>query len=48
MKESLFLALSIAFIVLMLVFSVWWQVYAFMDCKNVGHSTLYCVMRIGK
>lgn len=28
--------------------AVWWQVYKFHDCKNVGHSTLYCVMDFGK
>jgi hypothetical protein len=27
---------------------LWWQVYKFHDCKNVGHSTLYCVMDFGK
>lgn len=27
---------------------VWWNVYAFADCKRVGHSTIYCIGRIGK
>lgn len=27
---------------------IWWQVYKFSDCRNVGHSRLYCVMDIGK
>ncbi len=25
-----------------------WQIYAFKDCKKVGHSTLYCIGKIGK
>lgn len=25
----------------------WWKVYAYHDCKRVGHSALYCVIRIG-
>jgi nitrogen fixation-related uncharacterized protein len=28
--------------------TIWWQVYKFGDCKNVGHSTLYCVIDFGK
>lgn len=31
----------------MLGLAIWWQVYRYHDCKNVGHSTLYCVMNIG-
>jgi len=39
-----------AFLFIIAVFglSIWWQVYAYQDCKAVGHSTLYCVLRIGK
>jgi hypothetical protein len=25
---------------------VWWEVYKYHDCKMVGHSTLYCVLKI--
>lgn len=38
----------IAFVVGLLALAVWWQRYQYKDCKNVGHSTLYCVMKIGK
>lgn len=48
MKDNIKLTVAILFVVLVLAFSAWWQVYAFMDCKAVGHSILYCVMRIGK
>jgi hypothetical protein len=34
-------------IIALVALSVWWQIYAYHDCKNVGHSTLYCVMRVG-
>jgi hypothetical protein len=26
---------------------IWWKTYAYHDCKHVGHSTLYCIVRIG-
>lgn len=37
-------------LVFLVVFGLagWWQVYRYQDCKKVGHSTLYCVMSIGK
>lgn len=31
-----------------LAFLIWWNVYAYRDCRNVGHTKFYCVMRIGK
>lgn len=24
-----------------------WQTYAFLDCREVGHDLLYCVLRLG-
>jgi Na+/H+ antiporter NhaC len=32
--------------VLLLAFVVWWSVYKFKDCRKVGHSMTYCVLRI--
>lgn len=28
-------------------FGIGTEVYMYKDCKNVGHSTAYCVLRIG-
>lgn len=25
-----------------------WQAYAYQDCLKVGHSKVYCIMRMGK
>lgn len=33
---------------LLLVIGIWWQVYKYHDCKKVGHTTMYCVLDIGK
>lgn len=32
----------------LLATGVWWEVYKYQDCKMVGRSTLYCVMRVGQ
>jgi len=29
-----------------LYFSLWWMQYKYKDCMKVGHSHLYCVMRL--
>ena len=42
-KQLLISAGILGFIMLL----VWWQVYKFNDCKMVGHSTLYCIAKIG-
>lgn len=34
-------------VLLFLVLFVTYKVYMFNDCKAVGHSTLYCVLRTG-
>lgn len=36
----------LAFIAL-IGFGVWWEVYKYHDCRNVGHAKLYCIMKIG-
>lgn len=37
-----------AFIILFLASSgIWWEVYKYNDCINVGHSKLYCIFNIG-
>lgn len=41
MKEIL----ALVFIVAFLTFFVWWNVYRWRDCKMVGHSSFYCLMR---
>ena len=35
-------------VICLICLSVWWNIYAYQDCKKVGHSTLYCIGRIGK
>lgn len=42
------LILAIAFVMAIFAGAIWWQVYAFKECKKVGHSTFYCIMRSGK
>ena len=32
----------------LIALAAWWGVYKFHDCKKVGHSTLYCMLDIGK
>jgi hypothetical protein len=39
---------KIALACILLALGVWWQVYAYRDCKAVGHATTYCVLRIGR
>jgi hypothetical protein len=37
------------FFMVFLLFIVYkWQSFKYHECKKVGHSTLYCVMDIGK
>lgn len=43
--------LVIAYVVIVVVvfgLAGWWQTYRYHDCKKVGHSTLYCLLSIGK
>lgn len=32
---------------LIVAFGSWWEIYKYHDCKKVGHSGLYCVVKIG-
>ena len=48
MGDKIKLVSAIVFAVIVLSFAVWWNIYAYQDCKAVGHSTFYCVMRIGR
>ena len=45
MKE---LIAGVILVVILFGIAIWWNIYAFQDCKKVGHSTLYCLGRIGK
>lgn len=38
----------ILFVIMLFAIVIAWQVYAFKDCKRVGHSTMYCIGRIGR
>lgn len=35
------------FLIGAIALSIWWTTYRFHDCRNVGHSLLYCIMDIG-
>lgn len=35
-------------VILILALIVWYNVFRYGDCKRVGHSTLYCVLDIGR
>ncbi len=42
---------SIAMVVLiggLMVFTIWWQVYKYKDCRRVGHTKTYCMLDTGK
>lgn len=28
--------------------AIWWQFYAYGDCRAVGHTQIYCILRIGR
>lgn len=35
--------------VALLVYAIMaWQVYRYKDCRRVGHTTMYCILTIGK
>lgn len=40
--------LLIIVVLLIIPFQIWWQFYRYHDCKKVGHTTLYCILSIGK
>lgn len=47
MKISTILALT-ALLIALIGLAVGWQLYAWQECRRVGHSSLYCMMRIGR
>ena len=48
-KEGIIIwGIMVSIIILVLSFSIWLQLYKFKDCKKVGHSTTYCVLKIGE
>ena len=47
-KDLLSLVLMVVFFMGIIWTAIGWNIYAFKDCKKVGHSTLYCIGRIGK
>lgn len=44
-KINMFL---VGFSLCIVFFITWLNIYMYEDCKKVGHTTFYCVMRIGK
>ena len=46
-KNMKYIAFTLVFVVIIGAV-VAWKVYEYRDCKNVGHSTFYCVMKSGK
>jgi len=36
----------IIFIIICILFAFWWIPYSYKDCKKVGHSTTYCIIKI--
>ena len=46
MKDLLELIGLVAGVLLLLALIFGWEVYAFRDCRKVGHSFWYCVGRI--
>lgn len=43
MKEFRYVFIAVILTALLIA----WSVYAFKDCKKVGHSTLYCIGMMG-
>jgi len=39
---------AVLFVMALIGFQCWWVRYKYQDCKRVGHSTLYCVLDLGK
>ena len=48
MKDTITYFIIILILIGVLSIPIAWNIYAFKDCKKVGHSTLYCIGRIGK
>lgn len=37
---------GIALFAVLISGAVWWKIYAYGDCRNVGHSKLYCTVNL--
>jgi hypothetical protein len=46
MKNVLLGLGAVTVILGVIAFGFWWQIYKYQDCLRVGHSKLYCVMKI--
>jgi len=42
-KETLHTIGFILFILFLISACVWWELFKFHDCVNVGHSLAYCI-----
>lgn len=47
MKDLITLITLVLVALLIIVLPIWWTVYKFKDCRNVGHSLTYCIFDIG-
>lgn len=36
------------FIVALLGSAAWWECFKFSECRQVGHSELFCILSIGR
>lgn len=42
MKNIIIITIITLLVLAILGLSIWWTIFKFKDCKNVGHSNLYC------
>jgi len=40
--------IAVTVILTALLLAVSWKVYAYKECKRIGHKTLYCILSSGK
>jgi hypothetical protein len=48
MKNILTILAFIIFTVVCVLAGIWWTVYSYKDCRMVGHTKTYCILRAGK
>lgn len=46
-ERSMAIAIFVVILVIFFGLALAWEVYAFRDCRRVGHSLFYCIGRIG-
>jgi hypothetical protein len=46
-KKILQTLVAIIAIAVIFFLVIWWPIYKFNDCRNVGHKILYCIMDLG-